>query len=121
MPSIAIIGASNVPSKFGNKAVRAYLRQGWKVFPINPTETEVEGLRAYARITDVPATQEIERASLYVPPAVGETLLEDIAARGIKELWVNPGAGSESLLARAQELGLEAIEACSIVDIGERP
>ncbi len=36
MPSIAIIGASNDPGKYGNRAVRAYQAQGWTVYPVNP-------------------------------------------------------------------------------------
>ena len=119
MHAVAVIGASSDRSKYGNKAVRAYLRQGWQVFPVNPNEATIEGLAAFARITDIPAA--LDRASLYVPPPVGETLLEGIAAKGVKELWVNPGAGSEALLARAAQLGLTTVEACSIVDIGERP
>jgi uncharacterized protein len=119
MPAIAIIGASSAPAKYGNKAVRAYLRQGWKVFPVNPNERVIEGLPVYARITDIP--EPVDRASLYLPPAVGETVLEGIAAKGVRELWVNPGAGSDALRTRAEELGLEVIEACSIVEIGERP
>lgn len=119
MATIAVIGASSVPSKYGNKAVRAYLRQGWTVFPVNPNERMVEGLPTFASITDIP--QAIDRASLYVPPAVGETLIDGIAAKGVKELWISPGAGSDALRARAEQLGLSTIEACSIVDIGERP
>src|SRR5262249_28986799 len=51
---VAVIGASNDRRKFGNRAVRAYLEQGYTVVPINPHETQVEGLKAYASILDVP-------------------------------------------------------------------
>ncbi len=119
MPSVAVIGASNVREKFGNRAVRAYLRQGWTVYPVNPNETTVEGLAVFASILDIPG--EVDRASLYVPPAVGETLLADIRRKGVKELFVNPGAESDTLLEQAEKLGLSPIQACSIVDIGERP
>ena len=119
MPSVAVIGASSVRQKYGNRAVRAYLRQGWTVYPVNPNEPQVEGLATFARITDIPGP--VDRASLYVPPAVGETLLEGIRAKGVKELWVNPGAESDRLIAEAERLGLEPIQACSIIDIGERP
>ena len=113
MPSIAIVGASNDRSKYGNRAVRTYQALGWAVYPVNPKEAEVEGIPAFKSIADVPGP--IERASLYVPPAVGIGLLDAISACRVKELWVNPGSGSPELLARAQALGLHTIEACSIV------
>jgi len=117
--TVAVIGASNDRAKYGNKAVRAYRRQGWTVYPVNLQEKEIEGLRAYPRIEDLPAG--IDRYSLYVPPAVGVTVLGAIAARGPAELFVNPGAESDALIAEAERLGLAPIQACSIVDIGERP
>jgi predicted CoA-binding protein len=117
--TVAVIGASNAREKYGNKSVRAYLRQGWTVYPVNPHEKEVEGLRAYASIRDIPGP--VQRASLYLPPEVGLSLLDDIKAKGVEELYVNPGAESPELLDRAEALGLNAIYACSIVDIGERP
>jgi uncharacterized protein len=119
VPSVAVIGASNLPHKYGNRAVRAYLRQGWTVYPVNPNETTIEGLAVFASIADIPG--QVDRASLYVPAAIGERLLPEIQRKGVKELFVNPGAESDTLIARAEELGLEPIQACSIVDIGERP
>jgi predicted CoA-binding protein len=113
MPSIAVIGASNDRGKYGNRAVRAYQAQGWTVYPVNPSQAIIEGLTAFPSIADVPAP--VDRASLYVPPSVGIELLGAIRASGAKELWVNPGSGSPELLARAEQLGLAAIEACSII------
>ena len=119
MPSIAVIGASNDRNKYGNRAVRAYQAQGWTVYPVNPKEAQIEGLATYPGIAEVPTP--VDRASLYVPPAVGIGLLDAIRARGAKELWVNPGSGSPALIARAEELGLVAVEACSIIAASEGP
>ena len=119
MPSVAVIGASRDRNKYGNRAVRAYLRQGWTVYPVNPHDAAVEGLRTFARIGDIPAA--VDRAALYVQPEVGTSLLPEIKAKGVKELFVNPGAESDALMAEAERLGLDAIYACAIVDIGERP
>jgi predicted CoA-binding protein len=119
MPSVAVIGASRERQKYGNRAVRAYLRQGWTVYPVNPNEPEVEGIKTFARIGDIPAA--VDRVTLYVQPEVGQRLLAEIKAKGVKELFVNPGAESEELMAEAERLGLDAIYACAIIDIGERP
>lgn len=119
MKSIAIIGASNNPNKFGNKAVRAYVRQGYTVYPVNPHEETIEGLRAFKSITDIPVRPAM--VSVYVPPDVLLTLLPEIAAKGCDELWLNPGAESEAVLVEAERLGLKAIQACSIVAVGLSP
>jgi hypothetical protein len=116
---VAIVGASTNRTKYGNKAVRSYAAQGHEVLPVNPNEDEVEGLKAFRRVTDIPG--EVDRALLYVPPAVGIGILDDLAAKGVKEVFVNPGAESEALLARAAALGLNAVFACAIVDIGDTP
>ena len=116
---VAVIGASSNRSKFGNRAVRAFRQQGYTVVPINPNEREVEGLRTYASILDVPGP--VDMASFYVPPDVGERVIDEVAKKGIPEVWFNPGAESDALVARARSLNLQPIVACSIVAIGQNP
>lgn len=116
---VAVIGASSNRSKFGNRAVRAFRQQGYTVIPINPNEQEVEGLKSYASVLDVPGP--IDMASLYLPPDIGEQVIGEIAQKGIAEVWLNPGAESDELIARARALNIQPIVACSIVAIGENP
>jgi predicted CoA-binding protein len=116
---VAVIGASGNRSKFGNRAVRAYQQQGYTVVPINPHEAEIEGLKAFASVLDVPGG--IDMASFYVPPDVGLQVIDEVARKGIREVWFNPGAESDELIARARALALQPIVACSIVAIGKNP
>ena len=116
---VAVIGASSNRSKFGNRAVRAYQQQGYTVVPINPHEADIEGLKTYASVLDVPGP--IDMASIYLPPEIGEQIIGEIAQKGIAEVWLNPGADSDELVARAKALGIQPIVACSIVAIGENP
>jgi predicted CoA-binding protein len=119
MTTIAVIGASSDRSKFGNKCVRAYVQKGWTVFPVHPKETTVEGLAVSRSILDVP--EPIDRVSIYLPPAVGIRVLDEIARKKPAEVWFNPGADAPEVLARARELGLNAIASCAIVAIGLSP
>lgn len=117
--SVAVIGASHDRRKYGNKAVRAYVESGYTVFPVNPKETTIEGLKAYPTLHDIP--EPIDFVSLYVPPAVGLQLLPDIADRNPREVWLNPGSQSDELIEAAADLHLRAIVACSIVALGMSP
>jgi uncharacterized protein len=118
--SIAIVGASSDRRKFGNRAVRAFTRQGYDVYPIHPREETIEGQHSYRSVLDVPVAR-LDRVSMYVPPSVGMQLLEEIARRSPRELWLNPGSESDELIAKAEGLGLNVVVGCSIVAIGEDP
>lgn len=117
--TVAVLGASAKRHKFGNKAVRAFVRQGYQVFPINLHERIIEGLTVYQSLHELPGRPEL--VSVYLPPETTLRLLPEIAARGCDELWLNPGSESAEVLARAEQLGLNVIQACSIVGAGVSP
>ena len=117
--SIAIIGASRDRKKFGNKAVRAFLSQGWTVYPVHPTEKEIEGLTVFASVLDIPGA--VDEASLYVPPQRVIPILDEIAKKGIKTVWFNPGTEDPEALEYAEDLRLDPVIACSIVGLGMNP
>jgi predicted CoA-binding protein len=117
--TVAVIGASSDPRKFGNRAVRAFRRRGYTVIPINPNEAEVEGLKTYASVLDVPGP--IDMATFYVPPAIGQRVIAEVAQKRIPEVWLNPGSESDDLIRLARALRVEPILACSILGIGENP
>ena len=119
MKTVAIIGASSDRQKFGNKAVRAFRQQGYDVYAVNPKEAGIEGLPAFKSIRDVPVRPQM--ISVYLPPPVLLKVLPDIAARGCDEFWLNPGTESDEVLAEAERLGLNVIQACSIVGVGVSP
>jgi len=116
-PTVAVVGASRDRSKFGNISVRAHLQQGYQVFPVNPNADHVEGLPAFESLRDVPV-ENLDRVTVYLPPQLTLELLDEIAPA---EVWMNPGSADEDVRVRADELGIEIIEACSIVDLGVSP
>ena len=119
MPTVAVIGASSDRNKFGNKALRAFQQRGYTVYPINPNEAEVEGLRTYKSVTEVP--EDLKLITVYVRPQVLLGLLPEIAQKGCEELWLNPGTESDAVLQATERLKLNTIQGCSILAIGVSP
>ncbi len=117
--TVAVIGASSNRNKFGNKALRAFERQGYSVLAINPNEAEVEGHRTFASVLDVPGR--IDMATVYVPATAGVAVMEQLAKKGVGDVWLNPGADDDDVVDRAKALGLNVIQACSIIGIGDSP
>jgi predicted CoA-binding protein len=118
--TVAVVGAGPERRKFGNKSVRAHAAAGYTVYPIHPSADRVEGLPTFKSVKDVPVAR-LDRVTVYLPPAVGLTVLADIAAKVPGEVWFNPGADGPEVLAEAKRLGLNVIAGCSIVDLGLSP
>lgn len=119
MKTVAVVGASNDRTKFGNKALRAFQAEGYRVVPVNPHERTVEGLESYASVLEIPGM--VDMATVYVRPEVTFRLLDEFARKGIAEIWINPGAEDDAVIAEARGRGLNAIFACSIIGIGQSP
>jgi predicted CoA-binding protein len=119
-PTVAILGASRQREKYGNKSVRAHRAAGFQVFPVNPKADEIEGLPCYPSLADVPV-ERLDRVSVYLPPEVLLGVLPEIAAADPAEVWLNPGSDSDEVVEKARELGLNVIQACSIVGVGKNP
>jgi hypothetical protein len=119
MRTVAIVGAGSDRRKFGNKSVRAHALAGWAVHPVHPSEVTVEGLPVHRSVSDIPV--QLDRISVYLPPAITLKALESFATKPGAEVWFNPGSHDEAVLEKAKSLGLKVVTACSIVDVGFSP
>jgi len=93
--TIALIGASNNRSKYGNKIYRDLRSKNYHVIPINPKEKIIEGDKAYSSIEEMETFPDI--ANFVVPPPVAMKIAQHITNLGIKHLWFQPGSESEEL------------------------
>lgn len=117
--TIAILGASTNREKFGNKAVRAYVDEGWRVIPVNPKAEAVEGIPAVATLDAIDGP--VDRISVYLPPPVSLATLPAIAACDPEDVYFNPGSADAAVLEAARAAGIKAVDACSIVALGRTP
>jgi predicted CoA-binding protein len=117
----AVVGASTNPEKYGNMVLRAYMKRGVEVYPINPKAEEVEGLKAYPGLADLPV--KVRGISVITPPKITLRVVEEAARQGIEYVWMQPGAESPEAVRRAEELGLKVIAggACFLVVSGIHP
>ncbi|MCF6206032.1 MAG: CoA-binding protein [Sulfurovum sp.] len=115
-----VVGASNRRHKYGNKVLRCYLQNGRRAIPLNPVEKEIEGIEVIASVADLPV--EVQSLSLITPPQVTEKVVEQAAAKGIKNIWMQPGAESPAAIeyCRKQGINLIADGSCVLVVLGYR-
>jgi len=92
---MAVIGASANKSKYGNIIVRDLKRKGYEVYPVNPNLDEVEGLKCYPSLENLP--EDVELLIFVVPPRVGLQEAKKAVSLGFKRLWFQPGAESEEI------------------------
>ena len=114
--SIALIGASNDRSKYGNKIYRDLRKKGYNVTPINPKEEKIEGDMAYSSIEEMKELPDI--ANFVVPPTIAMKIAQHITSLGIKHLWFQPGSESKELEDWLKNIdGIEyLINACIMVE-----
>lgn len=118
-PTVVILGASPVRSKFSYKALKAHLLRDYIVYPVNPRATEIDGIPCFARYADVP--QPVDRVAVYLPPLILYQELDNLAAAPPGEILLSPGTFDDSVLQKASELGLTFRKSCSIVELGFLP
>jgi uncharacterized protein len=103
----AVVGASADRSKYGNKVLRCYKQNNLEVVPINPTADEVEDLPAYPDLASAPGR--FDGISIITPPPVTEGVVNDALRLGINNIWMQPGAESDSAIQAAEAAGANVI------------
>ncbi len=103
----AVIGASRDREKYGNKVLRAYQQAGKPVYCVHPREAEIEGLRCYRSLADLP--EQVRCLSVITPPPITEQLMPDAYAAGVTHVWMQPGAESPAAIEAATSRGLRVI------------
>jgi uncharacterized protein len=107
MKTIAVVGLSHNPMRASYGVSRFLQRQGYRIIPVNPKETEVLGERAYATVSDVPDpidVVDVFRRSEFVPPIVDE-----LTGRTIRCIWLQEGVISEEAATKAQAIGIPIV------------
>ena len=116
--AFGVVGASPRREKYGNKVLRCYLQNGRRAVPVNPVAQEIEGVPCVASVADLPA--EVTSISVITPPQVTEKVVEQAITKGIRHIWMQPGAESKTAVAKCRENGVNVIAdgSCVLVVLG---
>lgn len=115
--SFGVVGASTNREKYGNKVVRVYQQDNRTVVPVNPRAETIEGERCIATVSDLP--ENVKSISV-ITPTITEQIVEQAIARGIENIWMQPGAESAAAIANGLKSGLNIIAdgSCILVVLG---
>jgi predicted CoA-binding protein len=104
---IALAGASRSGNKFGNAACKELKTRGYEVFLIHPEAEEIEGEPCYPSLAALPG--KVDGLLVSLPANQAAAVLQDAAAIGLRNVWLQQGAESQELLALGQDLGLNLV------------
>jgi hypothetical protein len=110
---VAVLGASDKPSRDSYKAVRMLREKGHDASPVNPRLTTLDGLPAYRRLADVP--RPIHTLAVYLSPSTSSAIADQILGCGAQRAIFPPGAENPGLEERLREKGVEVVEGCTMV------
>jgi len=118
--AFGVVGASANRDKYGNKVLRCYLQNQLKAIPVNPKEEAVEGVHCVTSVMDLP--DEVKSISVITPPQITEQVVATAAAKGIRNIWMQPGAESPGAvdLCRKNDINVIADGSCILVVLGFR-
>ena len=116
---IALVGASPNPAKYGNIILKDLKKKGFEVLPVNPNYDEVEGLKCYKSVKDLP--KDVDVIVFVVPPKVGIKVARDAIEAGFRKLWFQPGAESEEIRELVEKENVEySFIKCIMVETGDK-
>ena len=92
---IALVGASNNPTKYGNKILLDLVSKGYNVVPINSTEDTIAGIKSYKNVLDLKESPSI--INFVVPPSIGFRITKELVENNFDNFWYQPGAESEEI------------------------
>lgn len=116
--AFGVVGASSAREKYGNKVLRCYMQHKLKVYPVNPNEKMIEGLDCVVDVSKL--ADEVKSISIITPPKVTEKIVEQAILKGIKNIWMQPGAESASAIELCKKNNINVIGdgSCLLVILG---
>lgn len=106
--TIAVVGLSSDPMKPSYEVSEYMQRQGYRIIPVNPKESEVLGEKAYPDLESIP--EPVDLVNVFRRPAQTPEVVKSAASIGAKAVWLQLGIANDEARALAQSAGLKYVE-----------
>jgi predicted CoA-binding protein len=111
--TVAVLGASPKPARYSHKAILALKAAGHRVLPVNPGQTEIDGLTCYPDLAACPG--KVDTITVYVNPSILVRHVEDMISVRPRRVILNPGTESKEVIDRLEGAGIEVLQDCTLV------
>ncbi|MCK4904698.1 CoA-binding protein [bacterium] len=113
--SFAVVGSFRNETKYAYQIFKTLIEKGYEVFPVNMNISKVEGRVCYKTISDIPYSVDV--VDIVTPPSVTEDILKECLQKGIKRVWLQPGAESQEVVKFCKENDIKVIHnICVMLD-----
>ena len=113
MKTVVILGASDKPERYSNKALLLLKEKGYDVVPVNPTLEMIEGIPVVHALADVARYPDV--LTVYVNPERSAALADDILALSPRVAIFNPDTENDALESQLAVAGIRIVHACTLV------
>jgi predicted CoA-binding protein len=103
----AVVGATDNPEKYGHQILVNLRKRDYEVYPVNPRLKEIEGVKCYATLTDLPV--KVDVVDFVVPPSATEAILKECVALGLSRIWLQPGSESQAAINYCKDNKLKVV------------
>lgn len=115
----AVVGATDNPSKYGNRIYKKLKRFGYEVYAVNPNYTEVDGDKCYASLSDLP--KKVDCVDVVVSPKFAQNTLNEVIELGIENIWFQPDTFTVELIDQSEAAGINTVYLnCVLVELDRR-
>jgi predicted CoA-binding protein len=111
--TVVVLGASNKPDRYSNKAVKLLLKMSYTVIPVHPKLETVEGIAVKHNLSDIQGP--VDTLTVYVSPEISKDLLYEIIDLHPKRVILNPGTESPEIIQALEKECIPYHQACTLV------
>ena len=103
----AVVGSFRNESKYAYRILKTLKEKGYEVYPVNPSLGEVDGLKCYPSVKDIPDSVDV--VDIVTPPQITEKIVRECKEKGISKVWIQPGAENKTVIEFCKDNNIEVI------------